>query len=90
MKKEAHLIITGAVQGVFFRVKSQKKACSLNITGWVKNIDNDKVEILAQGEEKSLKELIQWCQEEAPGKVEGVSQEWLKISKKFANFEILY
>jgi acylphosphatase len=56
-----HIIVKGRVQGVFFRKHTQQKAYELNITGWVRNTDDDRVEIFAQGEEHNLREFIEWC-----------------------------
>ncbi|MDF1498278.1 MAG: acylphosphatase [Patescibacteria group bacterium] len=61
MKKSITLLIFGKVQGVFFRIKSKQKAESLSLTGWVKNIPTGEVEIFAEGDEKNLKKLIDWC-----------------------------
>jgi len=61
MFKKIHLLISGNVQGVFYRVNTRKKAGELNLTGWVKNTPNNEVEILAEGEEENLKKLINWC-----------------------------
>ena len=45
-----HVMISGKVQDVFFRISTQDKANELNLTGWVKNIFNNAVEIIAEGE----------------------------------------
>ncbi len=57
MNSAKHYIISGRVQGVFFRAYTAKKATELNITGWVKNTNNNKVEVLAIGTEEQLKQL---------------------------------
>ena len=56
-----HIIVKGRVQGVFFRKYTQQKANELHIAGWVKNTDDDCVEIFAQGDEHKLQEFIEWC-----------------------------
>lgn len=79
-----HLLISGKVQGVFFRETSRKVAEKLKIKGWIKNIMDDKVEVLITGEEKNLEEFIKWCKI-GP---ERANVEEVKISKKpLANFE---
>ena len=55
--KRVHLIVRGRVQGVFFRAATQREARRLGITGWVKNRLDGAVELLAEGEEDSIKEL---------------------------------
>ena len=56
-----HLIISGKVQGVFFRETSRKIAEKLNIKGWIKNIPDEKVEALITGDEKDVSDFIKWC-----------------------------
>jgi acylphosphatase len=53
-------LITGRVQGVFYRASSQEKARSLGLTGWAKNLPDGRVEVLACGEDRQLKELESW------------------------------
>ena len=59
--KHVNIKIYGKVQGVFFRDSSQRKAKELNLSGWVRNELDGTVQIVAEGEEKNLKELIEWC-----------------------------
>jgi len=56
-----HLLISGKVQGVFFRDSSRKVAQNLNITGWIKNRQDDKVEAMISGDEKDVQAFINWC-----------------------------
>ncbi|MEO6838998.1 MAG: acylphosphatase [Ginsengibacter sp.] len=79
-----HLLITGKVQGVFFRETSRKMAEKLNIKGWIKNTTDDKVEAMITGEEMNLEEFIKWCKV-GP---ERADVEEVKISKEpLSNFE---
>lgn len=55
-----HFIVTGRVQGVFFRAATKQKADTLNLTGWVRNVDSGDVEVLAVGEEPALKQFEAW------------------------------
>ena len=87
MKKQIVLKIYGRVQGVFFRDSSRKKAKELNLKGWVQNEPDGTVQIVAEGEEENLKELIEWCQNESDrGKVEKVNTEWLEPTGRFGDF----
>ena len=85
-----HLIVSGKVQGVFFRDNTRKKANELGLKGYAKNLENGTVEVLAEGSEKKINELIAFI-EKHPGysKVENV-----KVSHKelqnFKSFEIRY
>ena len=61
MNKQLHLIITGRVQGVFFRHHTKKLAKKLNFMGWIRNNPDGTVELIAEGEEEKLKQLIEFC-----------------------------
>ncbi|HVP92464.1 MAG TPA: acylphosphatase, partial [Acidobacteriota bacterium] len=61
MKIRAHVFITGRVQGVFFRSETRHEARRLDITGWIQNTPAGKVEAVFEGEEKSVKEIIEFC-----------------------------
>jgi len=90
MFKKIHLLISGNVQGVFYRVNTRKKAGELNLTGWVKNTPNNEVEILAEGEEENLKKLINWCYNGSENAiVKEVKVEWGDYKNKFDLFEII-
>lgn len=56
--KCAHLMVSGRVQGVFFRDNTRKKALQLGLKGYAKNLPDGNVEIVAQGSEEKLDELI--------------------------------
>jgi len=84
-----HIMISGNVQGVWFRVSTQDKANELCLTGWVKNIFSNAVEIIAEGEMDNLSKLIGWVQDGPPNaKVDKVSIEWAPAKEEFSSFEI--
>lgn len=88
--KRVHIIISGYVQGVFFRANAQKTANSLCLGGWVKNLPEGEVELYAIGTEKNLKELITWCHQGPPhARVENVKITWDKDLGDFSSFEII-
>ncbi|MFA5287008.1 MAG: acylphosphatase [Candidatus Omnitrophota bacterium] len=58
MKKLAHIYYSGRVQGVGFRFTAQRIAEELGLCGWVRNIDNGKVEISAEGDESVLNNFL--------------------------------
>lgn len=62
-----HFYISGHVQGVFFRSKTQNKAIELGLTGWVRNIPDGRVEIMAYGSDEQLKALHEWLQASPSG-----------------------
>ncbi|MDX1936679.1 MAG: acylphosphatase [Flavihumibacter sp.] len=55
------VIVTGKVQGVFFRKYTSQKAIELGISGWVKNRPDGSVAITATGDEAAIRDLILWC-----------------------------
>ena len=57
-----HLLISGKVQGVFFRDSSRRVAQQLHITGWIRNTGDHKVEAMISGEEREVQAFINWCQ----------------------------
>jgi acylphosphatase len=61
MKVRAHVIITGRVQGVYFRVNTKRKADSLDLKGWVRNLPNERVEAIFEGEEEQVKDALNFC-----------------------------
>ncbi|MBN2372482.1 acylphosphatase [bacterium] len=90
-KTRAHLIISGIVQGVFFRSTSRSQALRLYLTGWIKNRADGRVETVIEGEDKAVANFIQWCHEGPPGaKVDNVDIMWEKYIGEFAAFSIKY
>jgi acylphosphatase len=91
MNKRVHLIISGKVQGVWFRLNTKNKADELGIFGWVKNTLNDKVEIIIEGNETNIKKMIKWCYKGSPlSKVENVDIDYQKPLNKYNSFNIRY
>ena len=58
---EQHVVISGKVQGVFYRQSCHDKAIELGIRGWVKNNSNGTVEALFQGSKTTLELMLNWC-----------------------------
>jgi len=61
MKKAVKILIQGAVQGVFFRNFVKESADSLNIKGFVRNLDDGNVEVYAEGDIDNVNELHELC-----------------------------
>ena len=86
---QAHLIISGKVQEVFYRASCQEAAQGLALTGWVKNLPTGQVEVLAQGEKEKIEKLIMWCKNGPPGaRVSDVKVEWKEQERKLFSFDI--
>jgi acylphosphatase len=86
-----HIYVSGHVQGVFFRAHTQEIAQRLNLVGWVKNLDDGRVEIVAEGSDNDLQKLIEWCWQGPPGaRVDDVEIKYEEPTEEFKNFEIRY
>lgn len=81
-----HLLISGKVQGVFFRQTALKVAREFNIKGWIKNTRDSKVEAVITGRTDDVDDFINWCKkgsEKADVKEVIVSRQPETIFKKF-------
>jgi acylphosphatase len=56
-----HLVISGKVQGVFYRATAKELAERLKLDGWIKNTKEGNVEILASGPSQDLLKFTEWC-----------------------------
>ena len=84
-----HMKISGMVQGVFFRANTKRQAQALGIYGWVRNLTDGRVEIVAQGPREALAELIRWCQEgPSTARVDRVDIDWEPVEAGLAGFAI--
>lgn len=84
-----HLIIKGRVQGVSYRMSAWEQAQRLGVTGWVKNLPDGKVELVAEGDISALRQLLAWS-EQGP-RFAHVTQVELTESEatgEFHNFDI--
>ncbi len=68
-KIRAHVYIEGYVQGVFFRDTTRRRALSLGVTGWVRNLIDGRVEAVFEGEESAVRRMVQFAHEGPPGAV---------------------
>jgi acylphosphatase len=59
--RTAHVVISGKVQGVFFRSTLKSKADELNVKGWARNLEDGTVEALLEGGEEEVGKIIEWC-----------------------------
>ncbi|MCP3680175.1 MAG: acylphosphatase [Gammaproteobacteria bacterium] len=62
MRIGRHFIISGQVQGVFFRAGTEQQAKALELTGWVRNLANGDVEVMACGKAEQVDQLHRWLQ----------------------------
>lgn len=86
----AHVFISGRVQGVFFRKWVKEKAEELGLTGWVKNLEDGRVEIVAEGEKENLTKFIELIKKGPRlAKVDHLDVSWEDATGEFDNFKVL-
>ena len=92
MKEETRrirLIIRGRVQGVWYRGSAQEVARELALTGWVRNLGDGSVELVAEGKSAALETLKAWCKEGPPAaRVHEISEEEMTPCGEPATFEV--
>lgn len=87
----AHVVISGRVQGVFYRAHTRDYAGKFGVRGWVRNRHDGKVEAVFEGKEEDVKALLDWCNDGPPGAyVSGVDVKWEGYKGEFKGFEIVY
>ena len=91
MKARAHVFVSGNVQGVFFRYEIRTKAIQHNVTGWVKNVRDGKVEAVFEGEKEDVEAMIAFCHRGPPSAtVKGVDVLWEEPTGEFDRFRVQY
>ncbi len=88
---EMYAVVSGKVQEVRFRNYAQEAATNLGLTGYVKNLQNGTVEVVAQGLPDTLKEFVEYLNEGSSlSKVDCVSIDWRSVSEVYDEFSLLY
>ena len=91
MRSQLHVLVSGRVQGVFFRDSTRNVAKRLGLTGWVWNLDDGRVEVIAEGDKEKLEELLSHLhQGPLLSKVTTLKISWENYTGKFHSFEIKY
>ena len=89
MNARVNVIVSGKVQGVWFRASTKQKADELGITGWVKNTSDGNVEALFEGLDKNVGEIVDWCKTGPPlAEVKNIRIIRLDPKKDFNDFSI--
>lgn len=90
MKKQLRLFYSGRVQGIGFRYTVQDIASQLKVNGWVKNLDDARVEVVAEAEEDLLNNFLQQVNQHFSRYISDVNIEWLPASGEFRDFQIAF
>lgn len=89
-KISAHVYIEGRVQGVFFRQNTKRKAISIGVKGWIRNLDDGRVEAVFEGEEAAVKSLVDFSGKGPIGaSVTKITVDWEPFQDKFGSFEVV-
>jgi len=97
MKKQLHIYYSGRVQGIGFRYTVQDIGNSLKVCGWVKNLNDGRVEVLAEAEEDTLSNFLEQINQRFSRYIEEASTEWQpgclpteRQSGKSRSFQIIF
>ena len=89
-RTRAHVFVSGRVQGVYYRASTRERAREAGVDGWVRNLDDGRVEAVFEGPEGAVDTMIEWCETgsraaeveavdvtiESPEGVEGFEVRW--------------
>ncbi len=90
-EKRVHALISGRVQGVWYRASTRDEATRLGLTGWVKNLPDGRVELVAEGTAQAVDALIQWCHQGPPyAGVDEVDVKEQAPTGKYDAFDVRY
>ena len=86
-----HIVIEGIVQGVFYRASTIEESSKLDLTGWVKNCSDGRVEAVFEGEIDKIEQIVEWCKKGPPGAVvSNVETIWEQATGDYDSFTIKY
>jgi acylphosphatase len=90
-KVRARAVISGRVQGVFFRLETKRTAQSYGVSGWVKNQMDGTVAAIFEGPKDSVDAVLEWCRLGPPhANVASVDVVWEDYKGEFKSFEVTY
>ena len=90
-QQRVHLLVSGKVQGVFFRQALKVIAKKNNVFGWVRNLTDKRVEAILEGDNKSVNSVIEWTRiGPANSRVDDIEVSNEEFKNEFSTFEVLY
>jgi acylphosphatase len=90
-KTRAIAIISGRVQGVFFRMETKRAADRFGVSGWVRNLKNGSVEAMFEGDQDRVDAVLDWCRQGPPhADVLDVTVTWNTYTGEFKGFKIAF
>jgi acylphosphatase len=89
--RQAHVWISGRVQGVFFRHRTREEALKRGLRGWVRNLRDGRVEAVFQGNHQEIQGMLEWCHHGPPSAwVDDVHIAWEESSPDIKGFQVTY
>ena len=90
-QQRVHILVSGKVQGVFFRQALKVIARKNNVLGWVRNLTDKRVEAILEGDSKSVNMVIEWTRiGPANSRVDNIEVSNQEFKNEFSTFEVLY
>ena len=90
-QQRVRLLVSGKVQGVFFRQALKVVAKKNNVSGWVRNLKDKRVEVVLEGDNKSINSVIAWARiGPANSRVDDIEVTNEGFKNEFLRFEVLY
>jgi acylphosphatase len=87
----AQVLISGRVQGVFYRASTRDQAAARGLTGWVRNLPDGRVAALFEGDREKIEGMLAWCRQGPPyAAVDEVLADWQPYRGEFQGFNITY
>jgi acylphosphatase len=90
MRKRMHILYSGRVQGVGFRFTAESMAIQSGIQGWVKNLGDGRVEIVAEAEEAALKDFLNKIRQSFSRYIQEEDLRWSEAVDEFHDFQIRF
>jgi acylphosphatase len=89
-RTRAHVFVSGRVQGVYYRATTREQARDRDVDGWVRNLDDGRVEAVFEGPAEDVEAMVEWCHEgsdrarvddveaeyDDPGRLNGFEVRW--------------
>ncbi len=88
--KRIHILYSGSVQGVGFRYTAERLANSLDLRGWVRNLDDGRVEVVCEGPEASISLFIDKIEDVFKGYIRDIDLKWDAATGEFEGFGIRF
>jgi len=88
---QAHVVVSGRVQGVFFRASTRDVASRCGVRGYVRNLPGRQVEAVLQGERSAVEKVIAFLREGPPGAVvTDITVDWRDPVEPYEGFDVRY